>query len=457
MTPQMQRPILAEKPEIIVSTPSKVVAHLQAKNMDLTGSLDTLVIDEADLVLSFGYDQDLRKILSFLPKIYQSFLMSATFTKDIEDLKQLVLRKPAILQLQEEEDESEYLTQYAIKCNEFEKFLFTFVIIKLKLIRGKLILFVNNVERCYKLKLFLEQFSIRSCVLNSELPLNSRYHIVEEFNRGIYDYLIASDESQLRGEMDSEDEQDDDEEEEADKPHGKKKKRDNQDKEYGVSRGIDFQGVAAVINFDFPCSAKAYTHRIGRTARGGQKGIALSFIVTKETGRLEPDLVKLVGRGKDAYDDVILARVEKQQKDKGLELKPYGFDKKNVDGFKYRVQDALRSVSKAAIQEARITEIKREILNSEKLKTHFEDKPLDLEFLRHDKAVRPAHVKQHLKHIPSYLMPRVTLPGQSPQQSSHTRTQDVPFHSEKKRRKGFQKPNAKKRKSNPLKVVRARR
>lgn len=123
-----------------------------------------------------------------------------------------------------------------------------------------------------------------------------------------------------------------------------------------------------MINFDFPCSAKAYTHRIGRTARGGQKGIALSFIVTKETGRLEPDLVKLVGRGKDAYDDVILARVEKQQKDKGLELKPYGFDKKNVDGFKYRVQDALRSVSKAAIQEARITEIKREILNSEKLK-----------------------------------------------------------------------------------------
>lgn len=83
--------------------------------MDLTGSLDTLVIDEADLVLSFGYEQDLRKILSYLPKIYQSFLMSATFTKDIEDLKQLVLRKPAILQLQEEEDESEYLTQYAIK------------------------------------------------------------------------------------------------------------------------------------------------------------------------------------------------------------------------------------------------------------------------------------------------------------------------------------------------------
>ena len=82
--------------------------------MELRNSLETLVIDEADLVLSFGYEQDVRKILTYLPKIYQSFLMSATFTKDIENLKQLVLRKPAILRLEEEEDENDYLTQYMI-------------------------------------------------------------------------------------------------------------------------------------------------------------------------------------------------------------------------------------------------------------------------------------------------------------------------------------------------------
>lgn len=67
-------------------------------------------------------------------------------------------------------------------------------------------MFVNDIERCYKLKLFLEQFSIKTCVLNSELPLNSRYHIVQEFNKGIYDYLIATDESELKGEQDSDDE-----------------------------------------------------------------------------------------------------------------------------------------------------------------------------------------------------------------------------------------------------------
>ena len=60
------------------------------------------------------------------------------------------------------------------RCSEVDKFLLTYVVLKLKLIRGKCIIFVNDVDRSYRLKLFLEQFSIKSCVLNSELPLNSR-------------------------------------------------------------------------------------------------------------------------------------------------------------------------------------------------------------------------------------------------------------------------------------------
>ena len=85
--------------------------------------------------------------------------------------------------------------------------------LKLKLIKGKTIVFVNSVDRCYRLKLFLEQFSIKSCVLNSELPLNSRYHTVQEFNKGVYEYIIATDESGGSGvgggdERDEEDDQD---------------------------------------------------------------------------------------------------------------------------------------------------------------------------------------------------------------------------------------------------------
>ena len=153
-----------------------------------------------------------------------------------------------ILKLEEDEDDAARLSQYSVRyvldplrgslklstgasrCSEVDKFLLTYVILKLKLIKGKCILFVNDVDRCYRLKLFLEQFSIKSCVLNSELPLNSRLvnylsrccyelnspmprmHIVQEFNKGIYDYIIATDESNEAMGADSDDESDAEEE-----------------------------------------------------------------------------------------------------------------------------------------------------------------------------------------------------------------------------------------------------
>ncbi|KAI9486157.1 MAG: P-loop containing nucleoside triphosphate hydrolase protein [Benjaminiella poitrasii] len=447
MSVQLQRPLLAEKPDIIVSTPSRVLSHLESQAINLRQSFETLVIDEADLVLSFGYQDDLRRILTYLPKLYQTMLMSATFTKEIEELGGLVLKKPAILALDDTTEEIESLTQYVVQCTEFEKFLYTFVLLKLRLIKGKVLLFVNDIDRCYKLKLFLEQFSVKSCVLNSELPLNSRYHIVEEFNRGIYDYLIATDESELKKEQDSEDEEEGEQKEEENNKKDQKKKNKKttqRDKEYGVSRGIDFQGVAAVINFDFPTSSKAYTHRIGRTARGGQRGMSLSFVVTADHIQDRKD----VSRGKNVTDDAVYARVLAQQQSKGAEMKPYSFEKKNVEGFKYRIEDALKAVNKVAIKEARIKEIKQEIINSEKLKAHFEDKPRDLEFLRHDNALQPARVQQHLKHVPSYLMPRIAVPTAM---ANNGAVEDVPF--QKRKRGPFKKGSNKKRKD-PLKAIR---
>ncbi|TFY76125.1 hypothetical protein EWM64_g7886, partial [Hericium alpestre] len=198
----LQRILLSDKPDVVVGTPSKALALLQSKALSLA-SLESLVIDEADLILSYGHDEDVRQIFSgkYLPKVFQSFLMSATMTEDVATLKGLALRSPVILKLEEDEDEAANLSQYSVRCTEVNKFLLTYVILKLKLIKGKCILFVNDVDRSYRLKLFLEQFSIKSCVLNSELPLNSRYHVVQEFNKGVYDYIIATDESG-KGEQD---------------------------------------------------------------------------------------------------------------------------------------------------------------------------------------------------------------------------------------------------------------
>ncbi|XP_064631463.1 probable ATP-dependent RNA helicase DDX56 isoform X2 [Lineus longissimus] len=373
---EAQRPLLMEKPDIVIGTPSRILAHIAAKNLHLKSSLELLVIDEADLVFSFGYEQDVKSILSHLPKIYQAFLMSATLSDDVKSLKKLVLHNPVILKLEESQlPETSQLTQYHIKCEEEDKFVLIYALFKLKLIRGKSILFVKNVDRCYRLKLFLEQFAIPSCILNSELPINSRCHIVNQFNEGLYDTIISSDENIVQNpEVKKED---------------KYKKKRKQDKEFGVSRGIDFQFVSNVINFDFPVDVDSYIHRVGRTARGDNKGTALSFVSIKEMP--------------------LLQQVEAALSDTATEgenvFKPYQFKMDEIDGFRYRARDAMRAVTKIAVREARLKEIKSEILNSQKLKSYFEDNPRDLQLLRHDKSLHTAKVQQHMKNVPDYLVP----------------------------------------------------
>ncbi|RHZ80637.1 hypothetical protein Glove_134g251 [Diversispora epigaea] len=513
---ELQRPILSELPDIIVSTPSRLLASFEAQNLDVRNTLESFVIDEADLVLSYGYEEDIQKILTYLPKIFQCYMMSATLSQDVEKLKHLFLRNPAILTLHENNEEIKQLTQYCVRCSEVDKFLLTYVILKLRLIKGKCIMFVNDIDRCYRLKLFLDQFSIRSCVLNSELPLNSRYHIVQEFNKGIYDYIVATDEGDYNSNRDSEDEDegktdnaeeeeenekgeggddddddDDDDDEKEDlvddekkdtsskvkfilpeKNHNKKKKDNNQEeerkkknsdkqkkdnnndddnnnkKEYGVSRGIDFINVAAVINFDFPISAKAYTHRIGRTARANNKGMSLSFVVPKELVGKQKNLTSLTSKN----DEEIYARVEKQQTMIGATLKPYSFDMKQVEGFRYRMEDALRAVTRSSIKEARLKDIKLEILNSDKLKNHFESNPNDLKILRHDATIHPSRVQQHMKNVPPYLMPKIATPAGS---SSLVDDEYVPFRKSQKKNKHHRNSGSsfglKKRKNDPLK------
>lgn len=241
------------------------------------------------------------------------------------------------------------------------------------------------------MKLFFEQFGIRSCILNSELPVNSRIHVVEEFNLNVYDIIIASDEHEVIGDEDTAQLGDADAKlnggaettsettkgENTDDNKAPKKKRrrtSRHDREYGVSRGIDFKNVTAVINFDLPTSSKSYTHRIGRTARAGQSGMALSFVVPQNQYRKHiPTSVETA-----EHDERVLSKIVKTQEKSGKEVKPYSFDMKEVEAFRYRMNDALRAVTKVSIREARTRELRQELIKSEKLKRHFEENPAEL-------------------------------------------------------------------------------
>jgi len=166
----------------------------------------------------------------------------------------------------------------------------------------------------------------------------------------------------------------------------KKKFVKNRDKEYGVARGVDFKGVQTVVNFDFPKKVKSYIHRVGRTARGGAKGSSLSLVTLT--------------------DETVMKKVEEKRIESGNIIQPYKFNVSIIEGLRYRVEDILRGVTKASIKDARLKEIKSEIINSEKLKNHFEENPVDLNLLKHDKTLQESYIQPHLKHIPRYLVPQ---------------------------------------------------
>ncbi|KAJ5384064.1 hypothetical protein N7517_001975 [Penicillium concentricum] len=424
---EVQRSILADFPDIVVSTPTRVYSNVNNSALSLD-KITHLVIDEADLVLSYGYDEEINALSKAIPRGAQTFLMSATLTSEVDTLKDLYCRNPVILKLEEKEEKGAGVSQFVVRCAEDEKFLLTYVIFKLQLIKGKVIIFVADVDRCYRVKLFLEQFGLKSCVLNSELPINSRIHVVEEFNKGVYDIIVAADEQAVLGvtkskkspepkeateeegkdeeakeEMgSSEDEEAVDEGGKGKKPQTKKRRKmTSKEKDYSIARGIDFQNVACVLNFDLPTSSKSYTHRIGRTGRAGKAGMALSFVIpTEQHGKHRPTSIPSTKN-----DEALLAKIIKRQTKLGHEVKPYHFEMTQVDAFRYRMTDALRSVTRLAVQEARGREIRQELIKSEKLKRHFEENPEELRQLRHDGELRAARVQAHLKHVPDYLMP----------------------------------------------------
>ncbi|XP_014478968.1 PREDICTED: probable ATP-dependent RNA helicase DDX56 [Dinoponera quadriceps] len=368
-----QKPLLSEMPDIVVATPGRLLQHLKARNLVLKRSLETLIIDEADLIFSFGYEDDMKAVLAYLPAAYQAALASATLSEDVQTLKKLVLHNPAILKLEEPPlAPPTQLAHYTLAAEENDKAAILYALLKLNLIRGKSIIFVNTVDRCYKLKLFLEQFGIPTCVLNSELPATSRCRAVTQFNSGTYDIIIASDEKALE------------------EPHvtNRKKGKRRKDKESGVARGIDFQFVSNVVNFDFPLDVDSYIHRAGRTARGKNQGTALSFVAVRERSLMESVEEQL----KHTYNRDSL-------------FKTYQFKLEEVEGFRYRAKDAWKAVTRIAVREARLKEIKQEVMNCQKLKSYFEDNPRDLQSLRQDKALHTVKLQPHLKDVPEYIVP----------------------------------------------------
>ncbi|KAG0615507.1 hypothetical protein M758_5G047000 [Ceratodon purpureus] len=397
---------LARVPDVLVATPARIAACI-SQNVILPAvlqeCLSMLVLDEADLLFSYGYEEDLRSLAVHIPRRCQCLLMSATASPDVDKLKKLVLHNPVTLTLTEEVDGSgdnsivpKSVQQFSVSCKSKDKLLYTLAILKYDLIQKKAIIFVNSIDVGFRLKLFLEQFGIKSAVLNAELPQNSRLHILQQFNVGLFEHLIATDDGKSLQPVSSaskggDDGQDAEDESGEPKEPKKKSKKAVGDAEFGVVRGIDFKNVRTVINYDMPETVAGYIHRIGRTGRAGNAGISISLVPPEEEGLLK--LIKAELSGDD----------EEQQSSKG-HISPFPLlSTTAVESLRYRAEDVMRGVTKVAVREARAKELRIEILNSERLKAHFEDNPNDLDLLKHDKVLSKIAPAAHLKTVPDYL------------------------------------------------------
>ncbi|CDF33283.1 unnamed protein product [Chondrus crispus] len=373
--------------DIMVGTPASIVNAAGTEQKSALSEVQFVVVDEADLVLSYGYESDAKAALAKIPPTAQSMLLSATLEADgMASFRKVVLRRPLTIKVttdgdMKDGDPTGASHYFARLKNHKDRYLVAYAMLRLNVVCGKVLLFVNHVNSAFRLKLFLDQFKVKSAVLNSELPANSRMHCVSQFNAGVFDILIATDESKddeaLVGKK----------KKSGSKKTDCKKRKVDADEEFGLSRGVDFQDVAAVFNFDVPETVASYTHRAGRTARAGRSGTVMSLVCS----------------------DKDQSRVAEMGRELGVHIGPLAFRMDQIEAFRYRVEDCLRMVTDAAVNGARLADVQREIVNSEHLQDYFEDNPQDLDALRHTLSLAK-NIPEHLAHIPSYLLP-VALRG----------------------------------------------
>ena len=397
-------------PDVLVATPTRVAECARGGYFPpgaLGDGLEMVVLDEADLLLSFGYVDDIKCVMKAVKRGTQVMMLSATMSKEIEELRDVIAHKPTTIDVDDEEDvdaekgeakagESAKpgpdIKHYSLHIPKaHDRLLYVMALLRLGLCKKKALVFVSSADAAVRLRLFLHKFGVPTCALHGELPANSRTHILQEFNRGVYDFMVAAADDANMAEPTEEADAVEEQEDKAPTRESKKKKRDRRDKEFGVVRGIDFQAVNTVINFEVPTTAAAYVHRVGRTGRAGNSGTAITLVAPSE----EQSFAAIQSKLASAVGDAVAATQVMQPFDR--------LPKEAVDALRYRAEDAARAVGKTAVKEARVRELRQELLNSERLAAHFEDNAEDLALLKHDTSLAKHPDAKHLSHLPGYL------------------------------------------------------
>lgn len=242
--------------DIVVCTPGRMIAHLNMGYVPLKG-LQFLVLDEADRMLDMGFQEDIRKITSFLPAQRQTLLFSATMPEKIRTLAKQILQNPSEVNISISKP-PEKIQQQAYAVFEHQKLPLVKSVLQSTTFKSALV-FCSSKQSVKKLVVELKQAGLSIGEMHSDLEQAKREDVLQKFNSGRIPVLVATD---------------------------------------ILSRGIDIDTIDLVINYDVPGDGEDYVHRIGRTARAEAEGIAITLISEKEQGRFAR-IEKLIGKTVD--------------------------------------------------------------------------------------------------------------------------------------------------------------
>jgi ATP-dependent RNA helicase RhlE len=238
--------------EVLIATPGRLLDHIEAKNCALH-QVEYVVLDEADRMLDIGFLPDLQRILSYLPKQRQTLLFSATFSPEIRKLAQSYLQDPVTVEVAARNATASTVEQHFFSVSDDDKRRAVRQALRDRQLSQALV-FVNSKLGAARLARSFERDGLKTAALHGDKSQDERLKSLAAFKAGEVELLVATD---------------------------------------VAARGLDIVDLPAVFNFDVPFNAEDYVHRIGRTGRAGQSGLAIT-LVTRDDTRLVSDIEKLI-------------------------------------------------------------------------------------------------------------------------------------------------------------------
>jgi ATP-dependent RNA helicase RhlE len=231
--------------DIVIGTPGRVCDLMQTRELHL-GGVSRFVLDEADRMLDLGFIKDIRRIVAALPPQRQSCLFSATMPVEVSSLANSLLRDPVRVEIARTEEDAPKIEQFVHHLPQSGKQSLLMSLLQDDAL-SRVIVFTRTKHGANKVAGTLENAGIQVNAIHGNKSQPQREKALREFRSGRARVLVATD---------------------------------------IAARGIDVTGISHVINFDLPVEAESYVHRIGRTARAGAAGIAISFCDPAERGVL---------------------------------------------------------------------------------------------------------------------------------------------------------------------------